>query len=148
MKAIKCVWSALVQYFSLSKKSVMFGRVRIVQMKVKKKFSQSVSIFFTYFNFFSDISDVPYSFKLELGPDTSCWPPRSLYFLASGFTDKQKWVKALEAITTRNSTNQNPLTDSVCNILSARNVFQFKFSSRTCFTDFRKFLATKSFLSR
>ncbi|XP_077976679.1 uncharacterized protein LOC120333980 isoform X3 [Styela clava] len=57
-------------------------------------------------------ADIPYVFKLELGPDTSCWPPRNLYFLSSGFTDKQKWVSALEAITTRNSVTQSVINES------------------------------------
>lgn len=57
-------------------------------------------------------ADIPYVFKLELGPDTSCWPPRNLYFLSSGFTDKQKWVAALESITTRNTITQNMINDS------------------------------------
>ncbi|RXM92297.1 Citron Rho-interacting kinase [Acipenser ruthenus] len=42
--------------------------------------------------------DIPYILKLESHPHTTCWPGRSLYFLAPSFPDKQRWVAVLESM--------------------------------------------------
>jgi len=41
-------------------------------------------------------NDIHYVFSVELLPYTLGWPRRTLYFLAPTFSDKQKWVAALE----------------------------------------------------
>ncbi|MGH0162603.1 UNVERIFIED_CONTAM: hypothetical protein FKN15_043254 [Acipenser sinensis] len=43
-------------------------------------------------------TDIPYILKLESHPHTTCWPGRSLYFLAPSFPDKQRWVAVLESM--------------------------------------------------
>ncbi|KAG9487318.1 hypothetical protein GDO78_007270 [Eleutherodactylus coqui] len=43
-------------------------------------------------------SDVPYVMKVESHPHTTCWPGRTLYLLAPGFPDKQRWVNAMESV--------------------------------------------------
>ncbi|WAR01902.1 CTRO-like protein, partial [Mya arenaria] len=42
-------------------------------------------------------SDLPYVFRLEHEPLTTCWPGRVLYLMAPGFPEKQQWVASLEA---------------------------------------------------
>ncbi|XP_077534233.1 citron Rho-interacting kinase-like isoform X4 [Haemaphysalis longicornis] len=44
-------------------------------------------------------SDLPYTFKLELKPHTTCWPPKCLYIMVPTFAEKQMWVSVLEACT-------------------------------------------------
>ncbi|XP_053375258.1 citron Rho-interacting kinase-like [Mercenaria mercenaria] len=41
-------------------------------------------------------TDLPYAFRLEHEPLTTCWPGRVLYLMASRFTEKQRWVACLE----------------------------------------------------
>uniref|UniRef100_A0A224YVE1 non-specific serine/threonine protein kinase n=1 Tax=Rhipicephalus zambeziensis TaxID=60191 RepID=A0A224YVE1_9ACAR len=41
-------------------------------------------------------SDIPYTFKVELKPHTTCWPPKCLYIMVPTFAEKQMWVSALE----------------------------------------------------
>lgn len=41
-------------------------------------------------------SDLPYIFKVELQPLTTCWPGKCLYILCSTFEDKLSWVSFLE----------------------------------------------------
>ncbi|XP_038618358.1 citron Rho-interacting kinase isoform X3 [Tachyglossus aculeatus] len=43
-------------------------------------------------------TDVPYILKMESHPHTTCWPGRTLYLLAPGFPEKQRWVSALETV--------------------------------------------------
>jgi len=54
---------------------------------------------------FTAKQDVPYSFKIEVGVKNSCWPTRQVYFLASSFADKNLWVKKLEEIVSRYSSD-------------------------------------------
>ncbi|XP_076801050.1 uncharacterized protein LOC143445671 isoform X3 [Clavelina lepadiformis] len=42
--------------------------------------------------------DLSYAFKIQTGSSNSCWPARSLYFLAAGFAEKHQWVVKLEAV--------------------------------------------------
>ena len=59
-------------------------------------------------------ADVPYSFKIEVGVKNSCWPTRQVYFLASSFADKNLWVKKLEEIVSRYSSDTSSrLSNSV-----------------------------------
>jgi hypothetical protein len=41
-------------------------------------------------------TDLPYVFSIEVRPQTTCWPGRTLFLLASSFPEKQRWVRALE----------------------------------------------------
>ncbi|KAL1445341.1 hypothetical protein MTO96_029241, partial [Rhipicephalus appendiculatus] len=41
-------------------------------------------------------SDIPYTFKVELKPHTTCWPPKCLYIMVPTFAEKQMWVSVLE----------------------------------------------------
>uniref|UniRef100_A0A7M5WS22 non-specific serine/threonine protein kinase n=1 Tax=Clytia hemisphaerica TaxID=252671 RepID=A0A7M5WS22_9CNID len=43
-------------------------------------------------------NDLLYVFSIEILPDTLGWPRRTLYFLSPTFSDKQRWVAALEQI--------------------------------------------------
>uniref|UniRef100_A0A8C4T6J6 Citron Rho-interacting kinase n=1 Tax=Erpetoichthys calabaricus TaxID=27687 RepID=A0A8C4T6J6_ERPCA len=51
-------------------------------------------------------TDIPYMLKLESHPHTTCWPGRSLYFLAPSFPDKQRWFTALESVVAGGRTSQ------------------------------------------
>ncbi|XP_075746113.1 citron rho-interacting kinase sticky isoform X3 [Rhipicephalus microplus] len=41
-------------------------------------------------------SDIPFTFKVELKPHTTCWPPKCLYIMVPTFAEKQMWVSVLE----------------------------------------------------
>ncbi|XP_077509003.1 citron Rho-interacting kinase-like isoform X4 [Amblyomma americanum] len=41
-------------------------------------------------------SDLPYTFKVEHKPRTTCWPPKCLYIMVPSFAEKQMWVSVLE----------------------------------------------------
>ena len=43
-------------------------------------------------------NDLPYVFSIEIIPYNIGWPRRTLYFLSPTFSDKQRWVAALERI--------------------------------------------------
>ncbi|KAG2470873.1 CTRO kinase, partial [Polypterus senegalus] len=51
-------------------------------------------------------TDIPYMLKLESHPHTTCWPGRSLYFLAPSFPDKQRWFTALQSVVAGGRTSQ------------------------------------------
>ncbi|XP_052223336.1 citron Rho-interacting kinase-like isoform X2 [Dreissena polymorpha] len=42
-------------------------------------------------------TDLPYVFRIEHEPLTTCWPGRVVYLMAPGFPEKQRWVASLEA---------------------------------------------------
>ncbi|XP_028400493.1 citron Rho-interacting kinase-like isoform X3 [Dendronephthya gigantea] len=41
-------------------------------------------------------TDLPYVFSIEIHPQTTCWPGRTLFLLAPSFPEKQRWIRALE----------------------------------------------------
>ncbi|XP_050504436.1 citron Rho-interacting kinase [Diabrotica virgifera virgifera] len=43
-------------------------------------------------------SDILFVLKVEVTPDTTCWPPKSLVFLTLSAQDKDKWFLALQKI--------------------------------------------------
>lgn len=43
-------------------------------------------------------NDIHYVFSVEIIPYSLGWPRRTLYFLPPTFSDKQKWVSALEYV--------------------------------------------------
>lgn len=36
-------------------------------------------------------SDLPFILKIEVAPDTTCWPPKCLIFMSLSAQDKDKW---------------------------------------------------------
>ncbi|XP_056637820.1 citron Rho-interacting kinase [Diorhabda sublineata] len=43
-------------------------------------------------------SDIPFILKVEVAPDTTCWPPKCFLFLTLSAQDKDKWFLALQKI--------------------------------------------------
>jgi citron Rho-interacting kinase len=50
-------------------------------------------------------SDLPFIFKVEVSPRTTCWPGSSLLIMALSFSEKQSWVSALEAVVQGQNSN-------------------------------------------
>lgn len=57
-------------------------------------------------------SDLPYIFKLEAQPLTTCWPGRTLYMMAPNFAEKQSWVAALESVTNKHLQEMSLMRDA------------------------------------
>lgn len=55
-------------------------------------------------------SDIPYTFKVELKPQTTCWPAKCLYIMVPTFAEKQMWVSVLEMCAGHN------IDPSKCNV--------------------------------
>ncbi|KAG0415298.1 hypothetical protein HPB47_007528, partial [Ixodes persulcatus] len=60
-------------------------------------------------------TDLPYTFKLELRPISTCWPSRCLYIMVPTFEEKQMWVSVLEECVGKNldAACKNTLGDTV-----------------------------------
>ncbi|CAH1979493.1 unnamed protein product [Acanthoscelides obtectus] len=43
-------------------------------------------------------TDLPFVLKVEVSPNTTCWPPKCLVFLTLSAQDKDKWFSALQKI--------------------------------------------------
>ncbi|KAI4463668.1 myotonic dystrophy s/t kinase-related [Holotrichia oblita] len=43
-------------------------------------------------------SDLPFVLKVEVSPNTTCWPPKYLIFMTLSIENRDKWCKALERI--------------------------------------------------
>ncbi|KAL3270915.1 hypothetical protein HHI36_021422 [Cryptolaemus montrouzieri] len=43
-------------------------------------------------------SDLQFLMKVEIAPNTTCWPPKCLYFLTLSVQDKEMWYKALQKL--------------------------------------------------
>nr|CAI5863093.1 unnamed protein product [Callosobruchus analis] len=43
-------------------------------------------------------TDLPFVLKIEVSPNTTCWPPKCLVFLTLSAQDKDKWFSALQRI--------------------------------------------------
>ncbi|XP_077995775.1 citron Rho-interacting kinase-like [Glandiceps talaboti] len=50
-------------------------------------------------------TDLPYILRLEFHPKTTCWPGKNMYFMATSFSDKQKWMANLERMVTNGNEN-------------------------------------------
>ena len=62
-------------------------------------------------------SDLSYAFKIQTGSTNSCWPARSIYFLAAGFAEKHLWVERLESIVAENNQTKNISGNAVCDFM-------------------------------
>lgn len=47
-------------------------------------------------------SDLPFIFRIEAGPSTTCWPSSGLDIMALSQVDKKAWLNALRAVATKN----------------------------------------------
>lgn len=65
--------------------------------------------------YFYSAADLPYVFKIHTGSSNSCWPARSVYFLAAGFAEKHQWVEKIEAVTSQRNGAKNISTNAVSN---------------------------------
>ncbi|XP_022914503.2 citron Rho-interacting kinase [Onthophagus taurus] len=43
-------------------------------------------------------SDLPFVIKVEISPETTCWPPKNIIFMTLSVEDKDKWYKALDRL--------------------------------------------------
>lgn len=43
-------------------------------------------------------SDLPFILKIEVAPDTTCWPPKCLIFMSLSAQDKDKWFLGKDTI--------------------------------------------------
>ncbi|GJQ75197.1 hypothetical protein Trydic_g9799 [Trypoxylus dichotomus] len=59
-------------------------------------------------------SDLPFILKVEVCPNTTCWPPKDLIFMTLSIEDRDKWYKALD--TTFNKTEDKYTGECVCEI--------------------------------
>ncbi|KRT80293.1 C1 domain containing protein [Oryctes borbonicus] len=64
--------------------------------------------------------DLPFVLKVEVCPNTTCWPPKDLIFLTLNIEDKAKWFKALENIF--NNTEEKYKGKYICEITNGVDV--------------------------
>uniref|UniRef100_T1J2L4 Non-specific serine/threonine protein kinase n=1 Tax=Strigamia maritima TaxID=126957 RepID=T1J2L4_STRMM len=57
-------------------------------------------------------SDLAYILKLEMIPQTTCWPSKTLYLLAPSFGDKQTWFNALDSATKEHSAKSKKIKEA------------------------------------
>ncbi|XP_038054826.1 citron Rho-interacting kinase-like isoform X2 [Patiria miniata] len=57
-------------------------------------------------------TDLTYVLRIELHPHTTCWPGRTLFLMASSFSDKQKWMMTLEFVMSEGSVGAQVARDN------------------------------------
>ena len=63
-------------------------------------------------------TDLPYVFSIEIRPQTTCWPGRTLFLLAPSFPEKQRWVRALENTVNERKATTLPSNEQVAGCLA------------------------------
>ncbi|EDV23578.1 uncharacterized protein TRIADDRAFT_27763 [Trichoplax adhaerens] len=67
-------------------------------------------------------TDRPFIIGIEIRPITACWPSQIMYLMASNFTEKQRWVKALEHLIDDQEDSSRPVDGNVILELHGKSV--------------------------